>query len=361
MSRSLRRPFQLARAAGLTQQAALSQLRAAGISVTEAGDLIPKEEVDRAFAALGLDPVGSPRKPLDRDARGPSAKLIGSENSGSEGNQAPPKKRRPKRERSIKKQVLGIVGHPVKEMSHLKADDVEQIHWCLVEDFARARDPIDPPGIKDRNMLESALFRAHTTLEGERKYPTVAMAAAAYLHALIGNHPFHNGNKRTALVATLVFLDLNSYVLEVEEGPLFDYLLRIASHEVGETLEGESLADREMHAIAKWLNAHSRLLSSKDHPLKFHELREILAGFGCEFEHAQRGNRMNIRRGSRRTQVAYRNEGSDVEVNSIRMIRAELGLLEVDGYDSFIFYNLKKRIPDFILKYRRTLDRLARV
>src|SRR5258708_1626270 len=71
------------------------------------------------------------------------------------------------------------------------------IHNQLVRDFAESGDPIDPPGIRDRGeLLESALSRPQTSIGTTLKYPTIEMAAAALLHALVHNHPFHNGNKR---------------------------------------------------------------------------------------------------------------------------------------------------------------------
>jgi death-on-curing protein len=187
------------------------------------------------------------------------------------------------------------------------------------------------------------------------------MTAAAYMHALISNHAFHNGNKRTALVATLVFLDLNDYVLEIEEDPLFDYLIKVAAHEVVAEYGEESRADAEMLAVAKWISRHSRPIIREEHPLQFNQLREILNAYGCTFEHPRKGNRINIQRGEKRIQIYYRNEGSDVELNTIRKIRKDLSLTEDDGYDSTIFYNREQRIPDFIHKYRRTLQRLAKV
>jgi death-on-curing protein len=125
------------------------------------------------------------------------------------------------------------------------------------------------------------------------------------------------GNKRTALVATLVFLDLNGFVLEVEENELFDYLLRIADHKVVLLPSTEDLGDQEMREVARWLHRNSRPISSAEQTLKFHELRSILNRYGCTFDE--------------------------------------------DGYDSTVFYNAAERVPDFIMKYRRTLDRLAKV
>jgi len=186
------------------------------------------------------------------------------------------------------------------------------------------------------------------------------MAAAAYLHAIINNHAFHNGNKRTALVSTLVFLDLNGYVLVAEENELFDYLLKVADHKISKASSAER-TDAEMNEIAQWIHSRSRPISREERVLKFHELRGILTKYDCVLEQPTRGNRINIRRGEYQTQVRYRNEGTDVERNTIKKIRKDLHLTEENGYDSTVFYNKEEKISGFIQKYRRTLDRLAKV
>lgn len=339
MPRSNRRVFQLARLASLPVDETLLCLRSTGILVSKSNDLIPKERQDQAKAALGIPQEKGLAKYVDELSRTPKT-------------EKPVRRRRARRP---------LVGHPSPEMIYLSVSDVKRIHWYLVRDFAKSRDPIDPPGLRDQNLLSSALHRVYTSLDEERKYPTVPMAAAAYLHAIIGNHAFHNGNKRTALVSTLVFLDLNSFILQVEQDELFEYLVRIAGHEVVDSTLPIASSDDEMWAIARWIHRNSHPISRQERPLKFHELQAILKEYGCSFEQPKRGNRINIFRHEYRTQVHRRNDGSDIDRNAIRKIRRDLHLMEDDGYDSTIFYNADSRIPDFIQKYRRTLDRLAKV
>ncbi len=105
----------------------------------------------------------------------------------------------------------------VREVRYLTTDQVRGIHYALVEDFAQQKDPISPPGVHSDGLLDSALHRARTSLGGDLKYPTVAMSCAALVHSLVHDHPFHNGNKRTALVAMMVFLDENRFMLHVME------------------------------------------------------------------------------------------------------------------------------------------------
>ncbi len=143
------------------------------------------------------------------------------------------------------------VGHQ-QTLRHLSADEIAGIHECLEEDFAETDDPIWPPGLRDRNLLESASFRPLTSLGETCKYPTVEMAAAALLHSLTLNHAFHNGNKRTALVAMLVLLDENEMQLTCQEVELFRLVLLVAQHRLVPR-GADDRADREVMEITRWI------------------------------------------------------------------------------------------------------------
>jgi death-on-curing protein len=188
------------------------------------------------------------------------------------------------------------------------------------------------------------------------------MAAGALLHSLIHNHPFHNGNKRTALVAMLVFLDKNHWSLRVEsDDELFEFVLAVGSHSIVTGEPGRAApADREVITIANWLHRRLRPTSAGTRAFKFHDLRTLLRKYDCHFEQARKGNRMNIRRGSLSTQVWYGGEGRDVRPGTVPKIRRELQLDEEHGYDSEMFYNADERLPGFIMRYRQVLDRLAK-
>ena len=86
--------------------------------------------------------------------------------------------------------------------------------------------------LRDRGLLESAVARPQASAFGADAYPDLAAKAAALLHSLVLNHPFIDGNKRTAVLATLVFLDLNGYVVRWDQREALDFVLRLAQHQV---------------------------------------------------------------------------------------------------------------------------------
>jgi len=71
-----------------------------------------------------------------------------------------------------------------------------------------------PEGVRDAGALESALARPRNLAAYER--PDAAALAAAYAYGLARNHPFADGNKRTAWVVARVFLAINGHHLEFD-------------------------------------------------------------------------------------------------------------------------------------------------
>ena len=184
--------------------------------------------------------------------------------------------------------VWAMIGQP-RDIKHLSHSDVETIHAELVDFFLGQDDPIDPPGIRDINLLASAVERTKTSLGEELKYPTVEMAAAALLHSLIHNHPFHNGNKRTALVAMLAFLDINGVLFTCSEQETFLSVLSVAQHSVVPKC-ADHLWERETIEIAKWISRYTRRIEYGDRPVPFRKLRKLFVRYDCEFRMTSSGD-----------------------------------------------------------------------
>lgn len=87
-------------------------------------------------------------------------------------------------------------------------------------------------GLRDENALESALGRAENKVAyGD---PTIIDLAAAYLFGIARNHPFVDGNKRTAIVAAGTFLAVNGYELTADDGALYLFVTGVAAGEIDE-------------------------------------------------------------------------------------------------------------------------------
>lgn len=99
-------------------------------------------------------------------------------------------------------------------------------------------------GVRDSGLLESALARPQNRLAYDARADLPALAAA-YAFGLARNHPFVDGNKRTAFVAAELFLDLNGMTLAASDEDCVLTMLRLAASEI------------EEDAFATWLRENS--------------------------------------------------------------------------------------------------------
>jgi death-on-curing protein len=88
----------------------------------------------------------------------------------------------------------------------LGARYVEYIHDELIAELWADSGTISAKGCRDIHLLESAVSRPFQTVFGSDAYPTILDKSAALFHSLVANHPFHDGNKRTAVTAFYAFL-----------------------------------------------------------------------------------------------------------------------------------------------------------
>ena len=96
----------------------------------------------------------------------------------------------------------------------LSVDEVLEIHRALISRFGGA------DGLRDKGLLESALYRPQTGY-----YSDLVEMAAALFESLMNNHPFIDDNKRVAFFSTDVFLRLNGYKLAVKPKVAYAFLM----------------------------------------------------------------------------------------------------------------------------------------
>lgn len=101
-------------------------------------------------------------------------------------------------------------------------------------------------GVRDSGLIESALNRPLTSFGGKLKYQTAHERAAALWVALIRNHGFVDGNKRTATAAMARWLAVEGYRLRAGQDELVEAAVQIANKGLDETSAAEWLA---LHSI----------------------------------------------------------------------------------------------------------------
>ena len=103
---------------------------------------------------------------------------------------------------------------------------VFQLHEGLLQEFGGAS------GVRDPGLLDSALAQSQATFGGELLHSTLWEQASAYLFHLAMNHPFLDGNKRTAYAVMDSFLRINGYVLNLTQDEKYELVIRVARGEM---------------------------------------------------------------------------------------------------------------------------------
>ena len=107
-------------------------------------------------------------------------------------------------------------------MNYLSPEQVLFIHSRIIDTTGGAH------GLRDIGLLQSAVSRPRATFKGKNLYIDVFHKTAAVMESLAVNHPFIDGNKRTAITSAAVFLALNGRVLEATQGDLETFALSVA-------------------------------------------------------------------------------------------------------------------------------------
>lgn len=124
-------------------------------------------------------------------------------------------------------------------MKYLTAEQALFIHSRIIDETGGAH------GVRDVGLLQSAVSRPQATFGGNDLYPDVISKAAALMESLARNHPFLDGNKRTAIAATGIFLARNGLRFEATQKELVQFALDMAV---------KNISNEE---AAAWLKKHT--------------------------------------------------------------------------------------------------------
>lgn len=124
-------------------------------------------------------------------------------------------------------------------MKFLTAEEVLYLHHRLIEETGGSH------GVRDVGLFESAV-QSPTAGFGETEfYPTIFEKAAALMRAIVQNHPFVDGNKRTGISAAAMTLGINGYALTASQQAFEDFAVFVATDHP------------DVSEIAAWLQAKS--------------------------------------------------------------------------------------------------------
>lgn len=124
-------------------------------------------------------------------------------------------------------------------VTYLTLEEILRLHFQVIKDFGGSH------GLRDEGRLKSAIDAPKQRVFGEEQYPAVYDKAAVYLRNIIGDHPFIDGNKRTALTVCGVFLARNKKHILAKPKELESFTVRVAVDHL------------DIPEIAAWLKMHT--------------------------------------------------------------------------------------------------------
>ena len=107
-------------------------------------------------------------------------------------------------------------------IKYLTLEQVIKMHDALIEKFGGLQ------GIRDMNLLLSAIETPKASMFGNDLYPTVYDKGAAYLYHIVQNHPFNDANKRTGFGATYLFLKANKVSILFDDKSFESLVVEVA-------------------------------------------------------------------------------------------------------------------------------------
>ena len=99
-------------------------------------------------------------------------------------------------------------------------------------------------GLRDKSLLESAIGAPFQTFAGEDLYPTLQEKAARLCFGIATNHPFVDGNKRTAVHAMELFLILNNFPIRYDDDEMERVVIDVANDKM------------DVKALTQWIQQH---------------------------------------------------------------------------------------------------------
>ena len=108
-------------------------------------------------------------------------------------------------------------------ITYFTLEEILRLHFQLIEDFGGSH------GVNNEGRLKSVVDAPKQIIFGKEQYPTIFDKAAVYLRNIVGDHPFSDGNKRTAITVCGIFLFRNGYELKAYHKMLEDFTVKVAT------------------------------------------------------------------------------------------------------------------------------------
>lgn len=124
----------------------------------------------------------------------------------------------------------------------LTVEDIYELHRDLEDAFVLSS------GVRDKNLLASAVNTPFQTFMGNDLYPSIYDKAAQLCYGIANNHPFTDGNKRTALHSMYVYLIINGYDITATQQDVENLIINVAAGNMTNTELAEWLRENTIRS-----------------------------------------------------------------------------------------------------------------
>jgi len=247
----------------------------------------------------------------------------------------------------------------------------------LAQYFGALKEGIGGVGPKSLHLLQSAVSRQMVGLEGQYKWRDLFEVSATLFFGLIKNHPFHDANKRTALLTALYQLQCHGRIVSSAQKEFEDLAVRVAEGRL-DVYPGfrdqRNRADAEVLFVAAFFRRKTRDIDKREFKVTYRQLAQILNRHGFQFGDSH-DNRIDIVKeiqekklfGLKRQTVlkrvatmGFRDWGTDVSMKDLRAVRLATGLIPEKGYDTTVLTQNLNPMETLIAEYAAPLRRLAK-
>jgi death-on-curing family protein len=255
---------------------------------------------------------------------------------------------------------------------------VMRAHFLVAEYFLGPGRGMAAVGPRSVQLLQSAVSRQYVAYDGNHKWTEPFDLAATLFYGLVKNHPFHDANKRTALLTALYQLQSVGRLPVARQEDFEELTIRVADGDLASYREFALFTDQpdpEVRFLSWFLRRHTRSENKREYYISFKQLERVLSRFGYYFG-TPHNNRLDVlhtateRHGflklqkrsveRRLTTIGFRNMGEDVSQTDIRLVRRATGLTSENGYDSDVLFSGLDPMESLIAEYYAPLRRLAK-
>lgn len=259
----------------------------------------------------------------------------------------------------------------------LSVEKVLRAHYLLCDYFLYEGDPIAIAGPRDINLFLSAVDRQTVSFGNRQKWNDIFHVVATLFFGIIKNHPFHDGNKRTALLCALYSLWNHGRIANVKKKKFETLALRTASNNLSSYSYYNSYKnkeDSEIRVLAHIFKKYTRREDKRYYRVTYRELSTILKRFNFDIEgpHHNKINIVKIEQTSRGIffrkkdttrrvtiyQVGCPRITAQINPKALKEILKACGLIAENGYDSSVIFQEYDPLGFLIDEFQEVLKRL---